>query len=155
MPDLDLLTSLAAAYQDGQAFGRIVRWLVLLAVGAGLVRRLVRGSFGPGFRRSPAGTVMGLVAVVAGLIFSFAHDTGRDDRETAQMRAGIVAGCRDSGTPQSFCDCYADEVVARTDHDPEKLEALKAELGRMTDPAHAPALLVRSAQACTAKVQPS
>ena len=47
MPELDLLTLLADAYQGGQVTGRSIHWIVLIGFGVVLVRRLVRGSFGP------------------------------------------------------------------------------------------------------------
>ena len=53
MPEFDLPSLFASAYEGGQFAGRSFRWVVLLGVGVVLVRRFVRGSFGPGFRRSP------------------------------------------------------------------------------------------------------
>ena len=146
MPDLDLLTT---AYESGESFGRVVRWVVLLAVGGVLVRRIVRGSFGAGFRRSPAGTVLGLVAVIAGLTFSVVRDFGGDDM--SRERANIVAGCRGDGLTASFCGCYADGLLARMDHDPSKLAALEQQATRD----HAagrplPAPVVEAATRCAA-----
>ena len=53
------ISLLADAYGPGQTAGIAFRWVALLAVGAFLTRRLVRKSWGKGFRRSPAGTVLG------------------------------------------------------------------------------------------------
>ena len=146
MPALELLTT---AYEGGQSFGRIVRWTVLVAVGVVLVRRLVRGSFGAGFRRSPAGTVLGLVAVVAGLIFSVVSDFGGDDM--SRERASIVAGCVNQGQTASFCDCYADGLLTRTDHDLAKLAALEEMMVRDHEAGRPlPALVTETATRCAA-----
>ena len=146
MPDLDFLTT---AYEGGQTFGRVVRWVLLLAVGAFLVRRLVRGSFGAGFRRSPAGAVLGLVAVAAGLIFSVVSDFGDDDM--SRERANIVAGCVGDGLTASFCGCYADGLLARMEHDRAKFAALEQKT--MRDQAAGrplPALVTETATRCAA-----
>ena len=146
MPDLDFL---AAAYESGQTFGRVVRWVFLLAVGVVLVRRLVRGSFGAGFRRSPAGTVLGLVAVVAGLIFSVAQDFGGDDMK--QERANIVESCVSQGQTASVCDCYADGLLAHVDHDRAKFAALEKQMLRDHEAGRPlPALVIETATRCAA-----
>jgi len=155
MPDLELLTPLADAYANGATAGRALRWIVLLGIGAMLVRRVVRGSFGPGFRRSPAGTALGLVAVVAGLIFSVASDfNGGPD--LSQARANVVAGCMSQGQTQSLCDCYADEVLRRTEHDPARFAALEREMVAAEKAGTAaPAVIVESATLCAQTDAPS
>jgi len=151
MPDLDLL---AAAYESGQTFGRIFRWVFLLAVGVVLVRRLVRGSFGAGFRRSPAGTVLGLVAVVAGLIASVAYDFGADDMK--QERANIVASCVTQGETASICACYADGLQAKVDHDRAKFAALENKMVRDHEAGRPlPALVIETATRCAAGDTPT
>lgn len=146
MTDFDLLTT---AYEGGQTFGAIVRWVLLVAVGAVLVRRLVRGSFGTGFRRSPAGTVLGLVAVAAGLIFSVARDFGGDDM--SRERAEIVSGCVSQGEAASVCRCYADGLLAGMDHDRAKFAALEQEMLRDHEAGRPlPALVLETARRCAA-----
>ena len=151
MPDLDLF---AAAYETGQLAGRAFRWLLLLAVGFTLIRRIARGSWGPGFRRSPLGTALGLVAVVVALGFSIHHDfTGRAEA-TAKMdmssaRAEVVRGCMDQGQAQSVCECYGDEVLRRTDRSPERFAALERDMvARQNAGQDPPQLIIDAAQYC-------
>jgi hypothetical protein len=147
MPDIDFLSQFANAYQGGQFFGTAVRWVVLLGFGLLLVRRLVRGSFGPGFRRSLLGTVLGLVVVVAGLGASVGYDFGADDMSSA--RTSIVAGCTSQGAKASVCGCYADQLLKRTDHDSEKFAALEARMVRAHKAGRAmPAAVRESVAAC-------
>jgi hypothetical protein len=157
MPDLDLF---AAAYETGQQLGRVFRWLILLAVGFKLVQRIVRNSWSPGFLNSPLVTVVGLVAVVAGLIASVQYDFG--DRETraagpaapsmASVRANIVQGCRSQGEKATVCGCYADEVLRRTGNDPQRFAALEREFARRQEAGQTPpAAIVDSAQACVGR----
>ena len=144
MPDLSLL---AEAYQGGQSAIRAIRWVILLGLFVVLVLRLVRGSFGPGFRRSPAGTVLGLVVVTVGLIGSVVHDFRGDDMGPA--RASIVAGCTGEGAAQSVCACYADELLERTDHNLAKLNALTREMTDAQDAGTAmPAAVLASVSTC-------
>jgi hypothetical protein len=156
MPDLDFL---AAAYENGQLAGRAVRWLLLLAIGFKLVQRITRGSWGPGFRRSPLGTAVGLVAVVVALIASVAYDFGRDDRAAAAarpdmstVRAEMMRGCLDQGQVRSICECYTDDVIRRTNNSPERFAALNREWdAREAAGQGPPPLLVEAAQNCAAR----
>ena len=155
MPDLDLLIAVIDPYSSGVTAGIVLRWIVLLAIGTVLVRRFVRGSFGTGFRRSPAGTALGLVAVVAGLIFSVARDFNRGP-DLSQARANVVAGCMKEGQTQSVCDCYADEVLRRTAHDVDRFVALEREVVAAQKAGTAvPALIVEAATLCMQQQQPS
>jgi hypothetical protein len=149
MPDIEVLITFADAYQGGQFFGTAVRWVALLGFGFVLVRRLVSGRFGPGFRRSLPGTVLGLVVVAAGLIASVGHDFGGDDMSPA--RTSIVAGCTSEGATASVCGCYADQLLERTDHDLEKLAALQRRMVRAHEAGRAiPAPVRESVAACVA-----
>ena len=151
MLDHDLL---AAAYQNGQLVGRGVRWLLLLAVGFKLVQRLARGSFGSGFRRSLAGTVVGLVLVAAGLIgsirYDFAgHPATKAGADMSDARANVVRGCMNQGQAQPVCECYGDEVLRRTGRSPERFAALEQELvSRQNAGQGPPRLILDAAQAC-------
>lgn len=120
MPDLSLL---AEAYQGGQSAIRAIRWIVLIGLAVGLAHRLVRGTFDPGSRRSPAFTALWLVFVIAGLIAAAAYDLRGD--VTRPERARIAAGCTREGVTASRCDCYADELAERTDNDSARLTALR------------------------------
>jgi hypothetical protein len=156
MPDLDFF---AAAYEGGALAGRAVRWLVLLAAGFTLVRRLVRGSWGPGFRNSPLGTVVGLVAVAAGLLFSVTRDfdgghatAAAAGRDMTAARAEVVRGCVDQGQAQSVCECYGDEVLRRTGRSPEQFAALERDMiARQKAGQPAPPMLVKAAQYCAGR----
>ena len=150
----DLLSLAADAYQSGQFAGRAIRWVVLLGVGAVLVRRIVRGSFGPGFRHSPAGTALGLVLVTAGLLASVAHDFRGDDMRPA--RASLVAGCTSDGAQPSVCGCYADQLLERTDHSIAKLNALTQQMADARAAGRAmPAPVLASVSACVKDAPPS
>lgn len=143
----DVLSIFAGAYQSGSFLGTTIRWLALLAFGFALVRRLVRGSFGPGFRRSLPGTVIGLVVVVAGLGASVVNDFGADDMSSA--RASIVAGCTNQGAEASVCGCYADQLLKRTDNDSEKFAALEQRMVHAHEAGQAmPAQVRESVAAC-------
>jgi hypothetical protein len=144
---MHLLNIFAGAYQSGQVFGQVVRWALLLGFGLVLVRRLAGRSFGPGFRRSLPGTVIGLAVVVAGLCGSAAYDLRADDMTSA--RTSIVAGCTDQGAEASVCGCYADQLLARTDNDSEKFAALEQRMVRAQDAGQAmPAPVRESVAAC-------
>jgi hypothetical protein len=151
MLDQDLL---AAAYQNGQLAGRAVRWLLLLAVGFKLVRRLMSGSFGPGFRRSLPVTVIALVLVAAGLLGSLRYDFAGSASATAgpdltAERADVVRGCIKQGQAQPVCDCYGDEVLRRTGHDPQRFTALEREMvSRQNAGQPPPQLIMDAAQYC-------
>jgi hypothetical protein len=149
MPDIDFLSTFASAYQSGQAAGTAVRWIALLAFGLVLARRLARRSFGPGFRRSPIGTMLGLVVVVAGIGVSVAYDFGADDMSSA--RTSIVAGCTSQGAKASVCGCYADQLLERTDNDAKKFAALEAKMVRAHEAGRTmPAPVLESVAACVA-----
>jgi len=156
MPDFDL-SFLAAAYENGQTIGRVVRWLVLLAVGFKLTQRLLTGSFGSGFRRSRAGTILGLVVVVAGLLGSVRYDftdnaTASAGRDMNAARAEVVRGCLDQGQVASVCECYGDEVLRRTGSSQERFAALERDMVSRQDAGQAPPdLIVQAAQACVGK----
>jgi hypothetical protein len=137
----------ADAYQGGQFAGQVLRWVVLLALGLLLVRRLIRRSFGSGLRRSLAGTLVGLVVVVAGVAASVAHDFRADDMRP--QRATLVAGCQSQGQTARLCGCYADELLRRTDHDRDKFQALADEMVRRHDAGREmPAPVLASVAAC-------
>jgi hypothetical protein len=158
MPDLDLL---AAAYENGQLAGRALRWLLLLAVGFKLVQRITRGSWGPGFRRSPAGTAIGLVAVVVALIASVAYDFGGNDRAAAAtgarpdmstVRATIIGGCTGTGEKRSVCACYADKLLHHAGYDPERFAALEREMFRRHKAGQEmPPVVLQAAETCLAR----
>ena len=156
MPDLDL-SFLAAAYENGQTIGRVFRWLVLLALGIKLTRRLLTGSFGSGFRRSRAGTILALVVVVAGLLGSVHYDftdkgTAGAGRDMSAARAEVVRGCLNQGQVASVCECYGDEVLRRTGRSPERFAALERDMVGRQDAGQAPPdLIVQAAQACAGK----
>ena len=144
MPDLDLF---AGAYQGGQFAGIVVRWIVLLGCGFLLVRRLARRSFGPGLRRSLAGTLVGLVVVVVGLGASLSYEFRGDDMSSA--RTSIVSGCTSQGAEASVCGCYADQLLKRTDNDAEKFAALERRMMRAHEAGRAmPAPVRESIAAC-------
>jgi hypothetical protein len=150
----NLLSLFADAYQGGQFAGQSIRWVVLIGLGVVLVRRLVRGSFGPGFRRSPAGTVLSLVVVAAGLIASVTHDFRGDDMRPA--RASIVSGCTSGGAEASVCGCYADQLLERTDHDIAKLDALTRQMAdARTAGRPMPATVLASVDACMKSEAPT
>jgi hypothetical protein len=157
MPDLDFF---AAAYENGQLAGRAVRWLLLLAIGFKLVQRIARGSWGPGFRRSPLGAAVGLVAVVVALIASVAYDFGGNSRavassaapELSTIRADMMRGCLDQGQIRSICECYTDEVLRRVDNRRERFAALNREWdAREAAGQGPPPMLVEAAQNCAAQ----
>jgi hypothetical protein len=138
---------LATAYDNGQLAGQLVINALFLAVAFKLVRRLVRGSFGSGFRRSPAGTVLSLVVVGAALILSAANAIRGDDMSSA--RTSIVAGCTNQGAEASVCGCYADQLLKRTDNDAEKFAALERRMTRAHEAGRAmPAPVRESVAAC-------
>jgi hypothetical protein len=147
MPDIDFPSILAGAFQGGQFVGTAVRWVALLGFGLVLVRRLARRSFGPGFRRSLPGTVLGLAVVMAGLGASVAYDFGADDMSSA--RTSIVAACTSQGAKASVCGCYADQLLKRTDNDSEKFAALERRMVRAREAGRAmPAPVRESVAAC-------
>jgi hypothetical protein len=156
MPDLDFF---AAAYEGGALAGRAVRWLLLLAAGFVLIRRFVRGSWGPGFRNSPLGTAVGLVAVAAGLVFSVTRDFDGDrataataGRDMSAARAEVVRGCLDQGQAQSVCECYGDEVLRRSGGTPEQFAALERDMiERQKARQPPPPMLVEAAQSCAGR----
>ncbi len=146
MPDFDLF---AGAYQGGQFAGTAIRWIVLFCFGLVLVRRLARRSFGPGLRRSLAGTVVGLVFVVAALGASVAFDFRGDDM--SRERANIVSGCTSSGQSASVCGCYADGLLEQTGHDRARFAALEDRLQRDHDAGRPlPAHVLETAARCAA-----
>jgi hypothetical protein len=140
---------LATAYENGGLAGQLVLYALLAAMGFRLVRRLVRGSFGSGFRRSPAGTVLGLVVVGAVMIFSAAGSIGGDDM--SRERANIVSGCKGSGQSASVCGCYADGLLEHTGHDRARFAAFEDKLKRDHDAGRPlPAHVLETAARCAA-----
>ena len=156
MPDFDH-SFLAAAYENGQTAGRVLRWLLLLALGAKLMQRLLTGSVGSGFRRSRAGTILALVVVAAGLLGSARYDftdkaTASAGRDMSAARAEVVRGCLDQGQLASVCECYGDEVLRRTGSSPERFAALERDMVSRQDAGQPPPdLIVQAAQACAGK----
>ena len=124
MPAIEVHSSFAAAYHNGQIAGQVAVYALLLTVAFKLVRRLRRGSSGPGFWRSPAAAGLGLVVVAAMAVSSSTR--GGDDMKGA--RASIVAGCTSQGATASVCGCYADQLLERTDNDSKKFAALEREM---------------------------
>ena len=140
---------LATAYENGTLAGQLLVYALLTAIGFKLVRRLVRGSFGSGFRRSPAGTVLGLVGVGAVMIFSVAGSIGGDDM--SRERANIVSGCTGGGQSASVCGCYADGLLEHTGHDRARFVAFEDKLKRDHDAGRPlPAHVLETAARCTA-----
>jgi hypothetical protein len=139
----------ANAYENGHLAGELFIYVLLIAIGFKLVRRLVGGSFGSGFRRSPAGTVLGLVVVGAVMIVSVAGSIGGDDM--SRERANIVSGCRGSGQSVSVCGCYADGLLEHTGHDRARFAALEDKLKRDHDAGRPlPAHVLETAARCAA-----
>jgi hypothetical protein len=149
------ISVLADAYGDGQTAGVILRWGALIAVGAYLVRRVVRRSFGPGFRRSPVGTALGLAGVAAGLIASTVAATGPDPR-LATYKRNVVRACVAQNVPTSFCACLADDTIKQMDGDVERLDALDDRARRAGgNAATAPPELLSAVQTCAGKNPPA
>ena len=155
MLDHDLL---ASAYQVGQLFGAAVRWLLLLAVGFKLVQRLVRGSFGEGFRRARTTTVVGLAIVVAGLAASVRYDfaggspSAKRGSDLSAVRTNVVRGCMSQGQKLSVCACYGDEVLRRTGQSAERFTALERDIvARQKSGQPPPQLIIDAARFCVAR----
>ena len=161
MLELDL-PLLAGAYEGGEFIGRVIRWVVLLAVGVTLVRRLVSGSFGPGFTRSRLVTILGLGLVLAGVIGSVRYDFPSPADKLSERgaklvvaRAEIEDGCRSHGARPSLCVCYASAILDGAGHDPERLETLGRELEASRVARQSPpAVIQRAAQDCAARQTP-
>jgi len=111
---------------DLQTAGRAIHWVILVFAAVVLARRLIRGSFGPGFYLSTTATALALAFVTAGLIVSGARDFGGED--TSAARAAIVADCTSQGETARVCGCLADELLEHTD-DIARLTALSQQIG--------------------------
>ena len=146
---------LADAYSNGQSAGTAFRWVALLVAGAFLARRLVRKSWGKGFRRSPAGTVLGLVVVTVGLTASAIAATGPDPRLKSYKR-NVVSACVAQGVAASLCACMADDTIRQMDGDVERLAALDARAVQSGDnPAAAPPELLSALRTCAGNAAPA
>jgi hypothetical protein len=145
---------LADAYSNGQSAGTAFRWVALLVVAAFLARRLVRKSWGKGFRRSPAGTVLGLVVVTVGLTASAIAATGPDPRLKTYKR-NVVAGCVAEGVAASICACIADDTIKQMDGDVERLAALDASAIQSGSNPAAPPELLSALRTCAGRAAPA
>jgi hypothetical protein len=143
MSSSHLLVSLAStAYQTGSMFGFALRCVGLSVGGAFLVRRVVTGRYGSGFRRSPLGSGIGLVVVVIGLGASLIN--GPSDRalgkpittrEAAIQR--MSDDCVASGTSRSLCDCMATSLSTQVMQTATQFADFKTRLNRaIASPAH-------------------
>ena len=63
-------------------------------------------------------------------------------------RSDMVAGCRDQGAADSYCECVADEVLERNGRNVARLRALEADVARLRPGSPPPALLVSATRAC-------
>lgn len=148
-----------SAYEQGQTVGGLVRWALLLAAAVALGRRITRGRYGRGLS-SQVGTFAGLAVVLGLLGYSVYYDVLRDgstapaasggstDAYIAKARTDMVAGCVNAGSSRAYCGCVTEHTITGLGSNVQRMEALDAEVSRMTAGSEPPAILTQSMQAC-------